>query len=57
MTTKRRRARVVLNGKERVHDMAHEIRFARRGRFTDSGYEAQLTRASALSLAINAIIV
>ncbi len=53
----RRRVLIGLNQQERVHDMAREIRFGRQGRFGDRGYEAQLTRASALSLVINAIIV
>jgi TnpA family transposase len=53
----RRRVLVGLNEQERVHDMAREISFGRQGRYGDRGYEAQLNRASALSLVINAIIV
>ena len=37
--------------------MARDIAFGRQGRFHDRGYEAQLNRASALSLVINAIAV
>ncbi len=37
--------------------MARDISFGHQGRFTDRGYEAQLNRASALSLIINAIVV
>ena len=37
--------------------MARAILFGRQGRFTDRSYEAQLNRASALSLVINAIVV
>ena len=36
---------------------ARAVFFGRQGRFGDSGYEAQLNRASALSLVINAITV
>ncbi len=53
----RRRVLIGLNKQERVHDMARDIRFGRQGRFGDRGYEGQLTKASALSLVINAIIV
>lgn len=48
---------VGLNRQESVHAMARVIFFGRQGRFGDRGYEAQLNRASALSLAINAIVV
>ncbi len=37
--------------------MAHDLAFGRQGRFHDGGYEAQLNRASALSLVINAMSV
>src|SRR5437899_3026106 len=37
--------------------MAREIWFGRQGRFGNRGYEAQLNRASALSLVINALTV
>jgi len=37
--------------------MARNIAFGHQGRFTDRSYEAQLNRASALSLVINAIVV
>jgi TnpA family transposase len=53
----RRRVLVGLNKQERVHNMARDISFGRQGRYADRGYEAQLNRASALSLVINAIIV
>ena len=53
----RRRVLIGLNKQERVHDMARDISFGRQGRYGDRGYEAQLNRASALSLVINAIIV
>ncbi len=46
-----------LNKGETLHSMAREISFGHQGRFTDRGYEAQLNRASALSLIINAIVV
>jgi hypothetical protein len=48
---------VGLNRQERVHAMARAIFFGRQARFPDRGYEAQLNRASALSLVINAIVV
>jgi len=53
----RRRVLVGLNKQERLHALARIIFFGRQGRFGDRGYEAQLNRASALSLVINAIIV
>jgi hypothetical protein len=53
----RRRVLVGLNKGETLHSMAREISFGHQGRFTDRGYEAQLNRASALSLIINAIVV
>ena len=37
--------------------MARAIFFGRQARFPERGHEAQLNRASALSLAINAIVV
>jgi Tn3 transposase DDE domain len=40
-----------------LHPLARDIAFGRQGRFHDRGYEAQLNRASALSLVINAIAV
>jgi TnpA family transposase len=51
----RRRVLVGLNKGETLHSLAREISFGRQGRFMDRGYEAQLNRASALSLVINAI--
>lgn len=53
----RRRVLVGLNKQERVHSMARAICFGRQGRFPDRDYQAQLGRASALSLLLNAIIV
>jgi TnpA family transposase len=53
----RRRVLVGLNRQERVHAMARAIFFGRQARFPERGHEAQLNRASALSLAINAIVV
>ena len=53
----RRRVLVGLNKQERLHALARTICFGRQGRFGDRGYEAQLNRASALSLVINALIV
>ena len=46
-----------VNKQERLHALARVIFFGRQGRFGDRGYEAQLNRASALSLVINALIV
>lgn len=51
----RRRVLIGLNKGETLHSLAREISFGRQGRFMDRGYEAQLNRASALSLVINAI--
>lgn len=53
----RRRVLVGLNRGEHVHSLARDIAFGRQGRFPDHGYEAQLNRASALSVVINAIAV
>jgi len=53
----RRRVLVGLNKGETLHSMARDISFGHQGRFTDRSYEAQLNRASALSLVINAIVV
>jgi len=53
----RRRVLIGLNKGETLHSMARAIFFGRQGRFTDRGYEAQLNRASALSLVLNAIVV
>jgi hypothetical protein len=53
----RRRVLVGLNKGENLHALARDIAFGRQGRFHDRGYEAQLNRASALSLVINAIAV
>jgi TnpA family transposase len=55
--TLRRRILAGLNKQERLHSLARIIFFGRQGRFGDRDYEAQLNRASALSLVINAIIV
>lgn len=53
----RRRVLVGLNKGEHLHFLARDLAFGRQGRFHDRGYEAQLNRASALSLVINAIAV
>ncbi|MBW3578155.1 MAG: transposase [Actinobacteria bacterium] len=53
----RRRVLVGLNRQESIHAMARAIFYGRQGRFGDRGSEAQLNRASALSLVINAIVV
>jgi hypothetical protein len=53
----RRRVLIGLNKGETLHSMARAIFFGRQGRFTDRGYKAQLNRASALSLVLNAIVV
>jgi len=53
----RRRVLIGLNKGESLHSMARDITFGHQGRFTDRSYEAQLNRASALSLVINAIVV
>ncbi len=53
----RRRVLIGLNKGETLHSLARAIFFGRQGRFTDRGYEAQLNRASALSLVLNAIVV
>ncbi|MGH9180552.1 MAG: Tn3 family transposase, partial [Acidimicrobiales bacterium] len=53
----RRRMLVGLNKQERLHSMAREVTFGRQGRYGDRGYEAQLARASCLSLVLNAMIV
>lgn len=53
----RRRVLIGLNKGEHVHSLARNLFYARQGRFQDWGYEAQLNRASALSLVINAIAV
>jgi hypothetical protein len=53
----RRRVLVGLNKGETLHSMARAVSFGRQGRFADHGYEAQLNRASALSLVLNAMVV
>ena len=53
----RRRVLVGLNKGETLHSMARAVSFGRQGRFADRGYEAQLNRASALSLVLNAMVV
>jgi len=53
----RRRVLIGLNKGEHLHSLARDIAFGRQGRFHDRGYEAQLNRASSLSLVINAIAV
>jgi hypothetical protein len=53
----RRRVLVGLNMGETLHSMARGVSLGHQGRFTDRSYEAQLNRASALSLVINAIVV
>lgn len=53
----RRRVLIGLNKGENLHALARDIAFGRQGRFHDRGYEAQLNRASALSLVINAIAI
>lgn len=52
-----RRVRVGLNKGERVNGLARVTFFGQQGRFHQREYEAQLNRATALSLLINAIIV
>ncbi|HEU5383070.1 MAG TPA: Tn3 family transposase, partial [Ktedonobacteraceae bacterium] len=53
----RRRVLVGLNKGESLHSLARELSLGHQGRFTERSYEAQLNRASALSLVINAIVV
>ena len=53
----RRRVLIGLNNGEHLHSLARDINFGRQERFHDRGYEAQLNRASALSVVINAIAV
>jgi TnpA family transposase len=53
----RRRVLVGLNKQERVHSLARAISFGQQGRFPDRDAEAQLSRASALSLVLNATVV
>lgn len=53
----RRRVLTGLNRQERLHSLARAVAFARGARFPDRDYEAQLNRASALSLVLNAIVV
>jgi TnpA family transposase len=53
----RRRVLVGLNKQERMHSMARAVCFGRQGRFPDRDFESQLSRASALSLTLNAIVV
>jgi TnpA family transposase len=52
-----RRVRVGLNKGERVNGLARVTFFGQQGRFQQREYEAQLNRATALSLLINAISV
>ena len=52
----RRRVLIGLNKGEHLHSLARDIAFGRQGRFHDRGYEAQLNRASSLSLVINAML-
>ncbi len=53
----RRRVLIGLNKGESLHALARDLSFGHQGRFTGRSYEAQLNRASALSLVINAIVV
>jgi hypothetical protein len=53
----RRQVLVALNKHENVHALARVLCYGRQGRFADRGYEAQLGRASALSLVVNALLV
>lgn len=53
----RRRVLVGLNKQERMHSIARAVCFGRQGRFPDRDLEAQLSRASALSLVLNPIVV
>lgn len=53
----RRRVLIGLNKGESLHALARDLSFGHQGRFTDRSYEAQLNRASALSLVINTIVV
>lgn len=52
-----RRTRVGLNKGERVNGLARVLFFGQLGRFLQREYEGQLSRATALSLLINAITV
>ena len=53
----RRRVLVGLNRGERINGLARVLFFGHQGRFIHREYEAQVHRATALSLLINAIIV
>ncbi len=53
----RRRVLVGLNKGELLHALARVLFFGQQGRFTQRDYEAQLHRATALSLLINALVV
>ncbi len=53
----RRRIQRTLNKGEALHSLARELFFGQQGLFRERDYEAQLNRATCLSLLINAIIV
>ena len=53
----RRRVLIGLNKGELLHALARVLFFGQQGRFTQRDYEAQLHRATALSLLINALVV
>src|SRR4030081_2537933 len=53
----RRRVLTGLNRQERRASLCRAVAFARGGRFPERDYEAELNRASALSLVLNAIVV
>jgi TnpA family transposase len=53
----RRRIHRTLNKGESLHGLARELFFGQQGMFGERDYEAQLNRATCLSLLINAIVV
>lgn len=53
----RRRIQRTLNKGEALHSLARELFFGQQGLFRERDYEAQLNRATCLSLLINAIVV
>jgi len=53
----RRWVLIGLDKGDHLHSLARDIAFGRQGRFHGRGYEAQLNRASALSVVTHAIAV
>jgi TnpA family transposase len=53
----RRRINATLNEGEALHSLAREVFFGQQGLFRERDYEAQLNRATCLSLIVNAISV